>query len=53
LNTDEIADKIYTVLIDEDLRQEFITKGIERVKRYNWEESARKHIELFKGVIKS
>ncbi|MCK5569139.1 MAG: glycosyltransferase family 4 protein [Spirochaetes bacterium] len=51
LNTDEIADKICTVLIDEDLRQELVTKGIERVKRYNWEESARKHIELFKGVI--
>jgi glycosyltransferase involved in cell wall biosynthesis len=49
-DVNEMAEKIEKVLNDETLRQELIRKGKERVKKYSWEESARKLIALIEEV---
>lgn len=51
-DVNEIADKIEKVLKDDDLRESLIAKGKERVKRYSWENSARKLFELIEDVVK-
>lgn len=45
---EDIAGGIEKVLSDENLREDLIKKGFENVKRFSWEESAKK----FLGVIK-
>jgi len=49
-DVEDMADKIERVLKDEELRSSLILKGRERVKRYNWEKSARKLLELINEV---
>jgi len=48
---DSISEGIYKVLTDKPLRQDLVKKGFERVKRFSWEESARKHMGVFKEVL--
>ncbi len=43
---DDIARGIEKVLTDENLRQTLIKKGFENVKRFSWENSAKKIIEI-------
>ena len=48
-NPDDVnafADGMYTVATDTDLRSELIRKGFENVKRFSWEDSARKIVEV-------
>ena len=45
-DTVEMAEKIEKVLKDEGLRKNLIRAGKERVKRYSWETSARKLMQL-------
>lgn len=40
------ADKMYDIATDETLRQKLIRKGYENVKRFSWEDSAKKIAEL-------
>ena len=43
----DIADKIYVLLTNENLRRDLINKGYENIKRFSWENCARetlKHI---------
>lgn len=48
----DIANKIESLLHDENQREKLIKKGLERVKHFTWEESAQQHLEVFKGLIK-
>jgi len=49
-DVEEMADKIEKVLKDEGLRKELTRRGKERVKKFNWEVSARKLISLIEEV---
>lgn len=53
-NPEGIANGIYRVLTDKTLAEELIQKGLERVKLFSWEESAKRILELFEemGSIK-
>ncbi|HXG01154.1 MAG TPA: glycosyltransferase family 1 protein [Bacteroidota bacterium] len=42
-----IADGMYRMLTDSSLRQLLIVKGVERVQHFRWEDSARKHMQVF------
>ena len=44
----DIADKIYALLTNENLRNDMISKGYENVKRFGWEKCAR---ETLKYII--
>ena len=48
---DSIAEGLNKVLTDETLRQVLIKNGLERIKSFSWEESARKHLEVFNDVL--
>jgi len=48
-DVEDIAKGIEKVLSDEKLREDLIKKGFENIKRFSWEESARKIIQIIKG----
>ncbi|ADR19081.1 glycosyl transferase group 1 [Calditerrivibrio nitroreducens DSM 19672] len=49
-DVDEMKEKIELVLRDENLQNELQTKGFENVKRFSWEESAKKIIKIFERL---
>jgi len=48
-NISELATAIETVLKNEDLRKTLISRGLENVKRFSWEECAGEYIRNFGG----
>ncbi len=50
-DVDQIADTIYNVLINPQLRNGMIEEGEKQVKRFSWEETARKTMEVYRGVV--
>ena len=52
LDTKSIATKMLEISQDPGLRNSMIKRGAERVKPYSWENSARKHIEIFQDIIR-
>jgi len=49
LNTGDMAEKINNVLIDNTLKESLIAKGFELVKKYNWLDTAKITLEVFKN----
>lgn len=49
----EIAEKINEVIKNESLRDDLIKKGYERVKIYNWNNTAEKTLEVFNEALES
>jgi glycosyltransferase involved in cell wall biosynthesis len=49
-SVDELADGIWRILSDEDLRNSCITKGIERAKSFTWERCAMETLKAFNEV---
>jgi len=47
----DIARGIQTVVNDEKLQKELIEKGLNRVKLFSWEKSARKILKIFEEVL--
>lgn len=47
-NVDDITDKINLLLKDESLQQSLKAKGLEQIKKYSWEKSAKQVLELAK-----
>jgi len=52
-STEDIGDKMKYLLTHEDLRRELSLKGLKQAKKFSWEISAKKHVELFKRVLNS
>jgi len=46
---EDIANGIYKVLVDENLRENLILRGIERVKLFSWETTAKKILNVIKS----
>ncbi len=51
-NRDEIKDSILKVLQNENLKQELITKGKERLKDFSWEKCARETLQVLTSIQK-
>jgi glycosyltransferase involved in cell wall biosynthesis len=49
---ESIADGIYKVLTDENLRNSLIKKGLERVKLFSWEKTAKETLKVIEEVLK-
>lgn len=50
-NIEDIAKKMKTITTDNTLRKELIKKGLEQVKKYNWEETAEKTYKVYKELL--
>ena len=46
-NPKEIAEAIKKIIRNDDLRNSLVEKGKERLKDFDWEKSAREHLEVF------
>lgn len=51
-NVDDIAKKMETIISDKELRKDLIKKGLEQVKKYNWDECAKETLEVYKELLK-
>lgn len=49
-NIEELADAIYRVLSDANLRSEMINKGLSQVKKFSWERCARETLRVYEEV---
>lgn len=46
-NTEDMAEKILSVLNNENLRQDLISRGYENIKRFSWRDCAQKTLSLY------
>ncbi len=51
LNVDDMAERIKNTLINRELREELIKKGLERIKKYDWQKMAQETLETYKQSI--
>ena len=49
-SVEDIREKIEILLNNEKLREDLIKKGFENIKRFSWEKSAKKIINIIKGL---
>jgi glycosyltransferase involved in cell wall biosynthesis len=52
-DVDDMAEKIYLALVDEELRKSKREAGFKRAKQYTWENTARKTLEAYRKMIRS
>ncbi len=50
-DVESIADGMYRMLTDPHLRQLLLVKGVARVQQFRWEESAKKHVQVFSEAM--
>jgi len=50
-DVENITEGMYKVLTDNKLRMKLIQNGLERVKMFSWDISAKKHINVFEEVL--
>ncbi len=50
---EELADAIYKILLNEDIQNSLVEKGLERVKLFSWKETANKTVKIYEDVFKS
>ncbi len=51
-NTEEITGNLERLVEDEDLRRSCIVKGLSQAKKFTWEITARRTLDLYKELIK-
>lgn len=49
-HTDNLADAVAAVLSDDSLRRDLIRRGFERSRQFNWAETARQTLEVYREV---
>ena len=49
MNTDEISEALLKFSQDENLRDEYRKKGLEQVKKFDWQKTARESLEVYKS----
>lgn len=47
----DLTEKITKILKEPSVRQDFINKGLQHIKKFNWSQSAEKHIEVFNELL--
>lgn len=50
-DTGEIAKAMERIITDEDLRRKMISKGLEQARKYDWKETAKKTLEVYKEIL--
>lgn len=49
-DADKLVEEMYQLLTDDGLKKEMIRKGLKRSKMFNWDESARKTLRVYKEL---
>jgi glycosyltransferase involved in cell wall biosynthesis len=52
-DTGDLARAVEEVLCDDDLRARLVASGRERARCFSWDDSARRHLELFRTLAAS
>jgi len=47
LDVDGLASAILTLLTDNDLREQFIMKGLQRAREFSWEKTAKATLQVY------
>ena len=47
-NAEDIADAVYKIISDENLKKDLVQKGLENIKRFSWEKCAKEIAEILK-----
>jgi glycosyltransferase involved in cell wall biosynthesis len=50
-SSEDMADKVWSVWVDDEKREHIKIAGFERVKRFNWETTARKTIDVYRKIL--
>lgn len=50
-NSNDIREKILSVLTDQKIKSNLIEKGLENAKRFSWDETARKTLEVYQEIL--
>lgn len=50
-SVEELAQAVFDVLYNNSLRDELIKKGLERVKKFSWAQTAEKTLDVYKEVL--
>ncbi len=50
LNIGQIADTVYNVLINKQLRDQMIRAGYERANQFSWEKAARETLDVYRNI---
>lgn len=50
LDIDDIVRKIKKVLLNKDLQAELVRRGFEQIKKYDWQEMAKKTLEIYQNT---
>jgi len=50
LNTDEIADAIWRVVTNKELKEDLVKKGLEQVKKFSWEKCAKETLIVLESL---
>lgn len=53
LDTSDMAEKVHKLLEDTTLRENLIKKGLEKVKEYNWNDTAKVTLRVFSDTFKN
>jgi glycosyltransferase involved in cell wall biosynthesis len=48
---DDLSEKMYNVLLDNDLRQSLITKGLKRASTLTWEHTAKDTLNAYRNIL--
>ena len=51
-SVDEISNAMRKIMESPELREDLSKKGLERVKQFTWEKSAKEHLKVFEMVLK-
>jgi len=51
-NVEQMAQAIYKILSDPDLRQDLVAKGLTRAHEFSWEKTARQTLEIYEHVAR-
>jgi glycosyltransferase involved in cell wall biosynthesis len=52
-DTDDIVEKINTIISNKEVRDDLVTKGNAQVKKYSWKRTAEQTLELYKNALKN
>ncbi|OGY42114.1 MAG: hypothetical protein A2Y82_03285 [Candidatus Buchananbacteria bacterium RBG_13_36_9] len=52
-NTEQMAEKIYSVLTNSELKNQLIAKGYQQIKKYSWQECAQETLNLYNKILKT
>lgn len=50
LNEEELAEAIFRLIQDENLRKDYVERGLSKVKPFTWEEHAKRTLEIYEGL---